>query len=166
MSLFDPEQFETELKRLRPAKVSEDVICRSISELAPPPSLPRPATENRFDWNWMRLLRWLVPATAAAAVTALCLGELFKHQPPAHPEVQTRQLAATSTRPLKADKVEIDRKLVADFDAITRLPGGEPVRFRCEQWLERVRWRDSAKGVLVEQTTPRLEMVPIRFETY
>ena len=166
MSLFDPQQFETELKRLQPARVSEEVINRAISELASPPTLPSPVTEKRFDWNWVRLLRWLVPASAAAAVTALCLGWLFKYQPTARPEVQNRQLTASAPRPLKADKVEIDRKLVADFDAITRLPGGEPVRFRCEQWLERVRWRDSAKGVLVEQTTPRLEMVPVRFETY
>ena len=66
---------------------------------------------------------------------------------------------------LKADKVEIDRQLVADFDAVGKLPSGEPVRFRCQQWMEKVWLRDTAKGVVIEQTTPRLEIVPIRFET-
>jgi hypothetical protein len=166
MNLFEPEKFEADLKRLQPARVSEDVVNRTVSKLASPVRLPRAAAEKRFDWNWMRLLRWVVPASVAATVVALCLGWFVKHQPAARPEVQNPKLAAASPHPLKADKVEIDRKLVADFDAITRLPGGEPVRFRCKQWLERVRWRDSAKGVLVEQTTPRLEMVPVRFETY
>ena len=167
MSLFEPEQFEAELKRLKPARVPEAVINRSIAVLGSPARLPSAAAEKRFAWNWTRLLRWLVPVSAAAAVVVLCLGWPFKHQPPPRPEAHIQQWSASSPRPpLKADKVDIDRKLVADFDAIARLPGGEPVRFRCQQWMERVRWRDSAKGVLVEQTTPRLEMVPVRFETY
>ena len=74
---------------------------------------------------------------------------------------------ASADRPLlKADKVEIDRQLVADFDAIARLPSGEPVRFRCQQWMDKVWLRDSAAGLVIERTTPRLEIVPVRFETY
>ena len=77
------------------------------------------------------------------------------------------QPLASSARPLlKADKVEIDRQLVAGFDAIARLPSGEPIRFRCQQWMDKVRLRDSGAGLVIERTTPRLEIVPVRFETY
>jgi hypothetical protein len=67
---------------------------------------------------------------------------------------------------LKADKVEIDRQLVADFDAITDLPGAQPMRFRCEQWVDKVRLRDTAAGLVIERTTPRVKIVPVRFDTY
>ena len=68
--------------------------------------------------------------------------------------------------PLKADKLEIDRHLIARFDAIGHLPNGQPVRFRCAQWLDNVSVRDSATGLLIERTAPRLEIVPIGFEAY
>ena len=67
---------------------------------------------------------------------------------------------------LKADTVEIAREWVGSFDAVARMPGGEPVRFRCREWTDAVVWRDSAHGIVVEQRTPRLEVVPVSFDTY
>jgi hypothetical protein len=67
---------------------------------------------------------------------------------------------------LKADEVVIDRKLLASFDTVANLPDGEPVRFRCREWVDAVTLRDSGRGVEVEQRTPRLEVVPVSFETY
>jgi hypothetical protein len=67
---------------------------------------------------------------------------------------------------LKADDVEFDQQLVASFDAVARLPSGQPVRFRCREWSDEVVLRDSVSGIVIEQRTPRLEVVPVSFETY
>lgn len=164
MSEFNPEQFEAELKRLRPAQPPAEVLNRISTEVtsrATPPSQSRPP--RRLSWNWTGLLRWAVPFGALAVV---CVALYLKHQVTSLAQPQTHRLASSDRSVLKADKVEIDRQWVADFDAVAKLPSGEPVRFRCEQWMDKVQWRDSRKGLAVEQTTPRLEIVPIRFETY
>jgi hypothetical protein len=67
---------------------------------------------------------------------------------------------------LKADAVEIDKPLVAAFDTVARLPGGEPVRFRCREWNDHLVMRDSARGVVFEQDVSRIEVVPVSIETY
>ena len=56
--------------------------------------------------------------------------------------------------------------MVASFDAVARLPGGEPVRFRCREWADDVVVRDPARGIVIERRTPRLEVVPVSIETY
>ena len=153
-----PEQFEAELKQLRPAKPSSAILNQVLDRLGPaqPPHNP---VRKSVGWNVSLLLRWL---GSAGAVAVLCAGLFWKH------ETSHSRLSTASSPPpvLKADKIEIDRRLVADFDAVAKLPSGVPVRFRCEQWMDKVRWRDSARGLVVEQTTPRLEIVPVRFETY
>jgi len=78
---------------------------------------------------------------------------------------------ATSAAPadpavIKADRVEVDQELLATFDAVTQLPGGEPIRFRCREWKDQVTLHDSARGVVIERREPRLEIIPVRFETY
>ncbi len=164
MSPSDLEQFEAELKRLRLAKPPPEVVDRVSMKLSS--SSARPAATNepeRVHWNWFMISRWLAPLGVAAVVFV----SVYVKYHPRPPVVGQQQQIATSSAPLlKADKIEIDRQLVADFDAIANLPSGQPVRFRCEQWMDKVQWRDSAKGLVVEQTTPRLEIVPIRFETY
>jgi hypothetical protein len=73
---------------------------------------------------------------------------------------------AAAEAALKADEVEIDQQLIVAFDAVARLPGGQPIRFRCREWADEVVLTDSAHGVVIEQRTPRLEVVPVSFETY
>jgi hypothetical protein len=162
MNEFDPDQFESELKTLRPKKPAQETVERIVAELSrqPAPGLPRRSAEQAPEFGW-NLFHWLLPATAATAVAVLIWAE---HQG-SHPQ-QTRSTASSSRAGLKADQVEIDRQLVANFDAVARLPSGEPVRFRCEQWMDKVRLRDSAAGLVLERTTPRLEIVPVSFETY
>jgi hypothetical protein len=157
------ERFEAELHRLKPAALPEEFMAR-LAAAQPvfrtqPPIRPQ---STPFD-TWWRLLRWLAPVTAAAALVAVALvWQLPK------PEVKSPSghLAVSAKPALKADDVEIDRQLVAAFDAVARMPGGEPVRFRCREWTDNVVLRDSARGVVVEQRTPRLEIVPVRLETY
>jgi hypothetical protein len=164
MSEFDPKQFEHELQTLRPAKPSPKLLEHIRVQLrvqSNPVWQPVRLATPQFRWNlaW----RWLVPASALAAVAALVL---FAQSAARRAETQPQPRAASKQPMLKADKVEIDRQLVADFDTITETPGGQPMRFRCEQWLDRVRLRDSAAGLTIERTTPRVEIVPVRFETY
>jgi negative regulator of sigma E activity len=160
------ERFEAELRGVRPARPPADFLQRLKSEA------PALVTERRAElaqadrsaasakvrsskpgaWSsWLRpLLRWTVPATALLAVGAI---------------VWQANLPAAGS-PMKADDVRIDQQLVSTFDTVVALPSGEPVRFRCRQWLDEVVLRDSKRGVEVARRVPRVEVVPVRFETY
>jgi hypothetical protein len=124
---------------------------------------------ERFNLgNWiMRLygggiLRWSLPATAVLALVGLTWWQVTS-QTEAH-----RSIAANLTKPARihADQVSINQDLVSTFDAVSPLPTGEPVRYRCRQWLDEVKFRDSTKGVEVARRIPRLEVQPIGFELY
>jgi len=183
----DDELFEAELRKLTPAPPPPELTARLASEMptgfglrqssgafgprnplpkrqrtgavqdaaAPNRALPRP--------SWWRLFGWLAPAAAAAALIAALL--LWR---PSAPDGRLHVKPATaSLKPApKADEIEIDRRLVALFDAVAQLPSGEPVRFRCCEWADEVVVRDPARGIVIERRTPRLEVVPLRFETY
>ena len=160
MTDFDPEQFEAELRtlkgRLRPPQATLD---RILTELARNPNgsvLPPQSAAQVCLWR--SVLRWLVP-TACAAL--MLFGMRRVTNIPAKPKTGIQPIASSGRPLLRADKVEIDRQLVANFDAVGQLPGGEPVRFRCQQWMDKVRLRDTATGLVIERTTPRLEIVPV-----
>jgi hypothetical protein len=122
----------------------------------------RPSTFNPQPL-WSLLLRWLVPATAAAGLVAALL-VWWQH---AQPQPQHAKAAVAASKPAsKPDEVEIDRQLVALFDAVAQLPSGQPVRFRCREWSDEVVLRDPAGGIVIERRTPRLEVVPVRLEVY
>jgi hypothetical protein len=155
----DLERFEQELRSLTPARPPAEFIAR-LRELEPPVPAPRRA-EHLAHWNWAHLLRWLIPATAllvAAGFVWLKFVHTGSHG--------GRPLAVSVSPPLKADSVQIDEQLVGAFDAVGRLPDGEPVRFHCREWMDNVVLRDKTRGVVIEQRTPRVEVVPVRFETY
>ena len=155
--------FEAELRRLKPAPPAEAFMARLAAgqpvEHAERQSRHRPV---QTGLPWWRVLRWLVPATAAAAAIVVWIRQepTPRIESPAHPN----PIAAKPA--FKANEVEIDRTLVAAYDVVARLPSGEPVRLRCRDWTENVVLRDSAEGVVVERRAPRLEIVPVRFETY
>jgi hypothetical protein len=67
---------------------------------------------------------------------------------------------------LRPNDVQLDRRLVGAFDALAQLPGGETVRFRCQEWTDQMTLRDAARGIEVVQRTPSFEILPVRFETY
>ncbi len=156
----DMDAFERELSGLKPASPPLDCL-KQIDARRPSPGAGEvgPAGSRLKDrkptWLW-----WLAPAPALVCL-AVILNQphpgVRKPPLPAHPGVQAS---------FKADQVEIDRQLVTNFDAIAQLPSGAPVRFRCEQWMDKVRLRDSAAGLVLERTTPRLEIRPVKFETY
>ena len=163
MSDFDPEVFEKELGKLRPARTPGGLLRRMADTTAiPRPERVPPGILQRFSqyWTW---LRWAVAGTVAVAF----LVGLVVHNPSRTMLPDGARSTPNSAKPLlKANSVELDQRLVASFDAVAELPDGEPVRLRCRQWLDAVVLRDSARGVVIERQSPRFEVVPVRFETY
>ena len=154
----DSELFEAELRKLAPAKLPDNLRIQLMSAGHAPRSergLPERSGPAGAGWRW---LRWLAPATAAAAV-ALALASRWAG--PSAPSV-----LAVVRPTLRAHDVEIDQQLVAAFDTVARMPDGAPVRLRCREWADQVVLQDSARGVVVEQNAPRLEVVPVGFEIY
>jgi hypothetical protein len=163
----EPELFEAELRRLKPAMPTEELMARLEAEIPAGSSVTRrraPANvESRF---WQVALRWLIPATGVVAVLVAVASLKPKGSVPSGTKKQVSAPSLATPALLKADNVEVDQQMVSSFDAVARLPGGEPVRFRCTEWMDEVVLRDSIKGVAVAQRIPRLEIVPVRFETY
>ena len=163
MTDHELEEFEQQLRQTRPAKLPEDFAARLLA-VEPKPDTgiaPKPAAPSFPDYvRTLRLsLRWLIPATAmAVAVMVAWQGSL----PSAHRPLGSG--AGPST--MKADDVKIDQRLVSSFDAVARLPSGEPVRFRCENWVDQIVLSDKSRGLVVENSRPRFEVVPVGFETY
>jgi hypothetical protein len=165
MNGHEDERFEAELRRLTPAQPPAEWIARleAAQPVAPLPRVPSTEPQKHPDlWGW--LWRWVGPVTAAAAAALVALLIWWSSGPerPAPAEPVT-----TVARPtFRADDVEIDQHLVASYDAVARLPGGEPVRFRCREWMDQVTMRDSVRGLAIERRKPRLELVPVSLDTY
>jgi hypothetical protein len=196
MNDCDPELFEAELRKLTPAQPPAELMARLAAARPAPAQAPAdrraalrspaPAAQPRSLFSpvgrrspaapgfsqpstlnpqpfWPLLLRWLAPAAAVAALAVT----LRVWLPSRHANRQPgNQLSVAAQPTIKADAVEIDQQLVAAFDAVARLPGGQPIRFRCREWSDEVVLRDSARGIVIEQRMPRLEVVPVSFETY
>jgi hypothetical protein len=170
MTDHEQENFERQLQRNRPAKLPEDFAARLLAaepqmkagvEAAPPapPFLDYLRTLRQS-------LRLLIPASAVLLVVMVAWhGRPFAGRPSiSAPGSQSR--TGLTTPLLKADDVKIDQRLVSSFDAVARLPGGEPVRFRCENWMDQVVLSDKSQGLVVENSQPRVEVVAMGYETY
>jgi hypothetical protein len=162
------EDFEVELRKSQPANLPESLVAR-LRTISPPTNVlsPKVVPPSAPTPSLLHLLRWLIPAAAVILVSAV----IWRDKP-----VVTPQSAITENRPparastaspvFKADNVQIGQELVSSFDAVATLPGGEPVRFRCRQWLDQVVVRDDSQGLLVDNRTPRFEVVPMGFVSY
>lgn len=172
------ERLEAELRSASPARPAAEFLQRLRSEV-PQLVAERQAQEaaatqsvgtrtavtseavresERGVWPaWLPLvLRWLAPVAAVVVVGAI----VWRGNPPAERKAQI------ASAPVKADDVQIDQELVSTFDTVATLPSGEPVRFRCREWMDEVVLRDSKRGIEVARRVPRVEVVPVRFETY
>ena len=158
----DLESLEAELRQARPATPPADFL-RRLQAITPPPAKAAPPQPVRSPAaagtvpGWRSLvLRWLVPAAALVV-----LGFLAWRIPAGN---QSGHVPAGA--PMRADNVQIDQELVSTFDTVAALPDGEPVRFRCREWMDEVVVRDTRRGLEVARRVPRVEVIPVRFETY
>jgi len=175
----DQEQnrFEAELRRSRPARLPEDLWSRLLAAAQPTQArhtvAPRPAP---VALGLQRVLRYFVPVTAAALVTVIAWRHNFqqKREQPASEVSPVKDVGngrpvsvpATVSVAARVDDVQVAEELVSSFDTLATLPGGRPVRFRCRQWMDKVTLSDRSSGLTFEGQTPRIEVVPVRFETY
>jgi hypothetical protein len=157
----EQEQFEAKLRRTPPARVPIPFMARLLVAKPSPEPAQKPRHHAAPAWTpWWRLGRWLAPALAALAV-ALFIGR-GKFRSEGSPNNKPL-VAATG---LKANGVQVDHELVSSYDVVATLPGGEPVRFHCRQWKDQLVVKDKSSGVEIQQNSPRIEVMPVRFETY
>jgi hypothetical protein len=157
----EQELYEAELRRARPARLPEPFMARlRAAKPAAEPARPKPTQRPNARPGWWFVWRWLAPAMAVAVV-GLLVARAKIHAGSSAPKNPT----ATTSR-LKADDVQVDQELVSSYDVVARLPGGEPVRFRCRKWRDQVSVTDTNLGVEIVENSPRVEVVPLRFETY
>jgi hypothetical protein len=153
MNAREQELMEAELQRLKPARPPElfrDRLLASLPAKEPLQRTIQSATPRHFGvlWTW---LRWLAPVSAVGLFVFVTVQQL-PH--------------SAQAQPFQADAVEIDQTLVSSFEAVAELPDGKPVRLRCREWTDSTVFHDTARGVVVQRNTPRLEVVPVALETY
>ena len=192
---FDPETFEADLSSLKPARMPEELstdLARSLAVrrsespvTAVTAGLAAGAIGTRGPNLASRVLRAAVAAASSAALALqprqnallrwaipvaglVGLMGLFIFCWRGTPSNKPKQTASKSTPVaiLKPDAVLLSQELVANFEAVTRLPDGSPVRVRCEEWIDEVQLRDPVRGVWVEHRKPRLEIHPVGYEIY
>jgi hypothetical protein len=155
---IDP--FEEELRRHKPAPPPTALVER-LKRSQPISRSPSAAPTFGSGELWWFLRRWLLPATAVL-IFGLFLWQRQMNRPASS---HTQDLAGEAAG-AKADDVQIQQELLNSFDTVAQLPSGEPVRFRCREWMDDVVLRDRSRGLMVQQRTPRFEVVPVSFETY
>lgn len=166
MSDHDREKFEAQLRRIKPAALPEDFNARLLAAQPKRDGVLESVTIVSVFLNYLQLLRrslrWSIPATA------LIVGALvvWRESRPGGSALDSQANLAAAPAVLTADDVKIDQQLISSFDAVARLPSGEPVRFRCENWMDEVVLSDKSKGMVVENRQPRFEVVALGFETY
>ena len=159
MTDHEQNRFEAELRRTRPAKLPEDYWSRLLEAARPTEGSPVALGPAPVVMGLQRVLRFLIPATVAALL--ILIAWRVSLQPK-----KAVTLPQTAAVKLPADELHIDQDLVSSFDALAKLPSGEPVRFQCRRWMDRVTFSDKQHGLVLQQSSPRLEVVAVRYETY
>ncbi len=157
------EHFEAELRLVKLAEPPPALLTR-IEKLRPVQKVQyseQSSTHSEII-SLSLLFRWLIPA-AALLVAGLMVWRsgLLPFQ-----DVSWLRSAAAPPPPVKADDVQIDQELITSFDAVAKMPDGEPVRFRCRKWMDNVVVSDRRSGLVLQERTPRFEVVPVGYETY
>jgi hypothetical protein len=153
------DKLETELRRIPPSAVPQDLLAR-LRAAGAEPRLARGIARRPTVrwWDWVVGWRGLAWATPVAAVWLLWLAW--------RPAAAPGQGGLAAAHGIKADAVQVGHSLIASFDTVAQMPDGEPVRFHCRQWEDELVVHDQANGVSIMQSTPRMEVVPVRFETF
>jgi len=170
MTSHEEKDFELLLRKTKLAKPPPAFTAQLLAAVAvakDPAQVPQSLPLLTGYWRlFPRLLRWLVPAAAVGLVVAMVWRRAEPLVGGPANEFSSPQTSNSAAPFLTADEVKIDQQLVSSFDAVARLPSGEPVRFRCENWMDQVVLSDKAHGVIAANRQPRFEVVALRFETY
>jgi hypothetical protein len=161
----EQQEFEAALRRTRPVKLPEELRSRLLAAAPPKKARSAPPWPALAFLGWMRVLRLALPAAAVVLIAAVIV---WRNASPPKPSTisSNSKNGMVAAAPLKADDVKIEHDLVSSFDTLARLPGGEPVRFRCNQWMDEITFSNKAQGLVLQERTPRLEIVTVGFETY
>lgn len=165
MTEREQKEFEVALRRTRPVKLPEELRSRLLAVAPPRKARSAPPWPALAVLGWLRVLRLAIPAAAAVLIAAAVIWRNASPPKPVAPSPKSKS-GIVAVAPLKADDVKIDQELVSSFDTLARLPGGEPVRFRCNQWVDQITLSNKAQGLVLQERTPRLEVVAVGFETY
>lgn len=169
MTDHEQNRFEAELREIKAARLPQDFRSRLLA--AAPPTKASPV---RRPWpapvalGWQRVLRFFVPTAAAAVLTVVALHQALQQRSSAPVPLSgsSREGPQSLLAPPQADDVQIAKELVSSVDMLATLPTGEPVRFQYQRWVDKVTLTDKSRDLVVEERTPRVEVVPVRLETY
>jgi len=159
-------RFEAELRRSRPARLPEDYWSRLLAAARPTKASPVAPWPAPVAVGLQRVLRFFIPAAGVAMAAFFAWRQTLRpNSPPAISPSHASSMAPPAST-VKADDLQIAQDLVSSFDTLAWLPGGEPVRFQCRQWMDTVTLSDKTRGLVFEERTPRVEIIPVGFETY
>ena len=151
----EQDRLEAALRQISPAAPPDELMERLRRQIIAAPLSVKPA---RRAIGWFAGWRRLAILAPAAAVVVLWLA--------LRPADQSDNAALPGYGGIKAEAVQVDHSLIASFDTVAQVPGEEPVRFRCREWQDDVLIKDNVHGVVISKSTPRVEVVPVRFEIY
>jgi hypothetical protein len=157
----EQERFETELRRVTPASLPTDLMdrLRAPKTGSQPMGRPKPRRISGLV-DWFVWMRWVIAATpvVVAAIVFVRLESRSSNGP--------GKISSAASSGIKANAIQVNHALVSSFDAVAQLPGGEPVRFRRRKWMDEVVMGDDSHGMMIKQSSPRVEVVQVCFETY
>ena len=161
----DPDPFEEELRRLRPAAPPEDFQARLLGVVDKPTLRARaPTALGSSALTWLAgLLRPRTVAWVAVAAVVMLAAALFLWQrSPATVPPVSREVAD-----FVPDSITLSQEVLARYDGgIVQRPDGQAVRLTCYDRVNRVILKDSRRGSVVERREPQREIVPVPIDVY
>ena len=151
----DFNELEAELRALRPAVLSDDLIWRVDRALADPfPSAFAAKTHSVFEW-----LAWPIAASFVGAVAWLSNGA---HSPVVHTIVAETAAVAATYKPVGAENILYDVR----EEGLTTLADGTPARQVRDRYMDVITWKNAAASSSVCWTVPRDEVRLVPIEAY
>ena len=154
------DQFEAELKNLRPAPLSSRLVARVEREMA----RGSPASQSRGQW-----LGWLaLPAAAGVALLLLLFSQdrVVQREQRVDPPALVVQPPAPATetlfKPITAEKLLVS----ADDEGLVTLEDGTPARRERLHYVDTITWRNVRTNASLKWSVPREEVrvVPVAFQ--
>lgn len=149
------QQLEAELKRLRPAAPSRQLLARLDRELAAPARRAAPTW-----WLWAGAL----PIAAALAVMITLAARRDSPRPANAPQeiAAVPALAPAAFQPVAAENV----LYAAQDDGLVTLADGTPARRERLNYVDTITWKNPRTNASVRWSVPREEVrvVPVSFQ--